>query len=267
MALLEEGVRLERVLAGPNPHVNVAEALLGLAYCMSGKVDSAIGILQESKADSEAHGERWLLSWSLVWLGLTGWLQGHHKEATASLRDALRDKHALSDLLGIATAVEYLAWTAVAVADAERGARLLGACQTLWEPLVAYLGGFQVPQGDRGQAGRRGAHGRGARGAHPGQARVELPNPSGHVDGQAAARRRRRAGKVANGPKPLGRAPRPGTGGTWFPFWPAAEVWNGTDGQGGISHLLGQGLSAQSRRSPGGRGLLLCACRAGDPSP
>ncbi|MGP8297725.1 hypothetical protein ACTPOK_07180 [Streptomyces inhibens] len=25
----------------------------------------------------------------------------------------------------------------------------------------------------------------------------------------------------------------------WFPFWLAAAVWNGTDGQGGISHLLG----------------------------
>ncbi|MFD9223727.1 hypothetical protein ACFWDI_27900 [Streptomyces sp. NPDC060064] len=26
---------------------------------------------------------------------------------------------------------------------------------------------------------------------------------------------------------------------SWFPFWLAAVVWNGTDGQGGISHLLG----------------------------
>ncbi|WP_159424439.1 hypothetical protein [Streptomyces sp. 3214.6] len=25
----------------------------------------------------------------------------------------------------------------------------------------------------------------------------------------------------------------------WYPFWLAAVVWNGTDGQGGISHLLG----------------------------
>lgn len=144
VALLEEGVRLERALDGPNPHLNVAEALLGLASCLSGQVDSAIGILQESRAVSEAHGERWLLSWSLLWLGLAGWLQGHHQQASAHLRDALRHKHALSDLLGIASAVEYLAWTAVATGDAERGVRLLGACQTLWEPLVAYLGGFQV---------------------------------------------------------------------------------------------------------------------------
>ncbi|MEU9123588.1 LuxR C-terminal-related transcriptional regulator [Streptomyces sp. NPDC048506] len=144
VALLEEGVRLERALDGPNPHENVAEALLGLAYCMNGQLDSAVGTLQESRAVSEAHGERWLLSWSLVWLGLAGWLQGQHRQATDHLRDALRHKHALSDLLGIASAVEYLAWTAVAVEDAERGARLLGACRTLWEPLVAYLGGFQV---------------------------------------------------------------------------------------------------------------------------
>jgi hypothetical protein len=26
---------------------------------------------------------------------------------------------------------------------------------------------------------------------------------------------------------------------TWYPFWLAAVIWNGTDGQGGISHLLG----------------------------
>ncbi|WP_212912246.1 hypothetical protein [Streptomyces sp. TS71-3] len=26
---------------------------------------------------------------------------------------------------------------------------------------------------------------------------------------------------------------------SWFPIWLAATVWNGTDGQGGISHMLG----------------------------
>ncbi|GGX34793.1 hypothetical protein GCM10010341_65480 [Streptomyces noursei] len=26
---------------------------------------------------------------------------------------------------------------------------------------------------------------------------------------------------------------------SWFPIWLAAVVWNGTDGHGGISHLLG----------------------------
>lgn len=26
----------------------------------------------------------------------------------------------------------------------------------------------------------------------------------------------------------------------WFPFWLGAVTWNGADGQGGISHLLGQ---------------------------
>ncbi|QYA92586.1 hypothetical protein KZO11_02170 [Streptomyces anulatus] len=25
----------------------------------------------------------------------------------------------------------------------------------------------------------------------------------------------------------------------WFPFWLGAVTWNGADGQGGISHLLG----------------------------
>ncbi|MFB6670425.1 hypothetical protein [Streptomyces parvus] len=25
----------------------------------------------------------------------------------------------------------------------------------------------------------------------------------------------------------------------WFPFWLAAVIWNGADGQGGISHFLG----------------------------
>ncbi|MEV6080186.1 hypothetical protein AB0L80_34540 [Streptomyces sp. NPDC052069] len=25
----------------------------------------------------------------------------------------------------------------------------------------------------------------------------------------------------------------------WFPFWMGAVMWNGADGQGGISHLLG----------------------------
>ncbi|MFF9869700.1 hypothetical protein ACF1G0_30620 [Streptomyces sp. NPDC013953] len=24
----------------------------------------------------------------------------------------------------------------------------------------------------------------------------------------------------------------------WFPFWVGAVIWNGTDGHGGISHLL-----------------------------
>ncbi|THA31541.1 hypothetical protein E6W17_35455 [Streptomyces sp. A1547] len=25
---------------------------------------------------------------------------------------------------------------------------------------------------------------------------------------------------------------------SWFPFWVGAVIWNGTDGQGGISHLF-----------------------------
>ncbi|MFD8979696.1 hypothetical protein [Streptomyces sp. NPDC059564] len=25
----------------------------------------------------------------------------------------------------------------------------------------------------------------------------------------------------------------------WYPVWVGAAIWNGTDGQGGISHLLG----------------------------
>lgn len=32
---------------------------------------------------------------------------------------------------------------------------------------------------------------------------------------------------------------KPGQDVGWAPFWLAAVIWNGEDGQGGISHLLG----------------------------
>ncbi|WP_069771088.1 hypothetical protein [Streptomyces sp. LUP30] len=28
----------------------------------------------------------------------------------------------------------------------------------------------------------------------------------------------------------------------WYPIWLAAALWNGSDGHGGVSHLLGRGF-------------------------
>jgi predicted ATPase/DNA-binding CsgD family transcriptional regulator len=141
---LEKGIEQERVLGERYPYFALALLQLGYASCVVRDVDRAIPLLRESKAICESHGERWMLGWNLVDLGLAAWQQGRHQSAIRSLREGLRHKWALNDILGVAISVEFLAWCATSTGNAERAARLFGACGKLWGRLGAFLLGFEA---------------------------------------------------------------------------------------------------------------------------
>lgn len=142
--LLQEGVEREERLSDVNPFLTLAKNQLAWAYCISAQADRAAELLEGCRATCEAHREGWLLSWVLVFLGLARWIQGETPAAVRCLRDAIRHKRTLDDVLGLAVAMEILAWSALSEGNTKWAARLLGASQTMWEPLGEYLGGFEL---------------------------------------------------------------------------------------------------------------------------
>jgi predicted ATPase/DNA-binding CsgD family transcriptional regulator len=155
IAFLEEGARLEGAEPGFNPQLTVALVNLGLAACYGERVDRAIEVLEECRATCAAHREDWMMSWSLLWLGLAQWIRGQVPDAEECVRDALIRKRTLGDMLGAAVGVEVLAWCAASTSDVERAGRLFGASQMLWEPLGAFLAGFERLQAWHTQNTRR----------------------------------------------------------------------------------------------------------------
>ncbi|MFD5430105.1 ATP-binding protein [Streptomyces sp. NPDC127084] len=142
LALLQEGLEREKALSQLNPHLHMAQLLVGYAACLTGKPDLAIDPLQDCEMASREHGDIWLLSWVYIFLGLSNVLRGEPEQAESQLQDGLRLKVQLGDLLGVASSIEYLAWVAMDQGDAERCVRLLGGGHVLWTPLAARLGGF-----------------------------------------------------------------------------------------------------------------------------
>lgn len=144
LRLLEEGADLERRVRQVNPYQILAEVQLGWAYCRNQQADRAVDVLGRCRATCESHGDRWLQSWALTFLGLAQWLRGEIAQAAQSLREALTFKRMLPDVLGVAVTTEVMAWVAMSGNRADRSARLLGACQRMWESLGEYPGGFEL---------------------------------------------------------------------------------------------------------------------------
>jgi DNA-binding CsgD family transcriptional regulator len=61
------------------------------------------------------------------------WLQGDYQRAAALERESIEFKILFDDLLGIAVAMEVLAWIAADSNNPTRAATLLGALHTLWQ--------------------------------------------------------------------------------------------------------------------------------------
>ncbi|WP_460788129.1 ATP-binding protein [Nocardioides maradonensis] len=108
---------------------------LAAAHLFHGDIDVAAGIIDKLLAQCAANGDLWNLSYALWGRGYVAVLRGQPEAAEADLRGALRMKQQLHDTLGVAFALELLAWTA-AHHDAERSATLLGAVDRLWESIV-----------------------------------------------------------------------------------------------------------------------------------
>ncbi|WP_280487710.1 ATP-binding protein [Nocardia farcinica] len=143
MKLIEEGSAMEEA-GGPGLLHILALEQLGWAYCLRHEPERALEVLEQCRRALTARGERWLLSWINAFLGLAHWMRGEYGLADSHLREALTDKRAFHDALGIAVVMEVLAWVAAAEGRAEHAAGLMGAVRQVWEPLGEYPGGFEL---------------------------------------------------------------------------------------------------------------------------
>lgn len=138
-ACLEEAVRLERLIPGDSLHLTHSLVAFGAVSLYSDHLDRGVAALEEARDRCDAHGEQWLLTWILVHLGNAALFQRRIGDAVHLLKEGLTRKHALNDVFGISSALEFLAWAEAAGGDAARAARLLGAAKALAAPLGAHL--------------------------------------------------------------------------------------------------------------------------------
>jgi predicted ATPase/DNA-binding CsgD family transcriptional regulator len=117
---------------------------LGWMQAQLGDVDTAIATCEECRSRSAAAGNQWALAWAHCALGAVAWTTGDQQTARARLRDSLKMWRESPDWMGIAVAIEHLAWTEPRLGSAERGARLLGATEALWQPIGRPLFGFNA---------------------------------------------------------------------------------------------------------------------------
>jgi non-specific serine/threonine protein kinase len=106
---------------------------LATAHIFLGEVDEAAAVVDDVLERSEANGDRWQLSYALWGRGYVALLKGEVAAAEADLCAALAIKRSFHDTLGLALALEVLAWTTVTKGDYERGAILFGSADTLWQ--------------------------------------------------------------------------------------------------------------------------------------
>jgi len=127
---------------GPDYEVGLRISL-ATAYIQQDRLESALSLLQDVRAQCEQVGERWLLSYALKGIGFVSFARGELDRAEADLLGALRLKRPFGDVLGVADALDVLAWTTVAKGEGQRAAVLLGGSAQLWRSLGAQLFGSQ----------------------------------------------------------------------------------------------------------------------------
>lgn len=108
---------------------------------LAGDLDRAAQVLDELFDHCEQAGERWQLSYALWVRGLLNLLAGKPEQAEADLTEAIRIKRLFHDTLGLALAVDLLAWAKTAEGDGARAAALFGGSATMWRPFGSPLVG------------------------------------------------------------------------------------------------------------------------------
>jgi non-specific serine/threonine protein kinase len=121
------------------------DAQMGYVFMLGGDAEQAIARcaqgLDRLGRDSQ---ERWLRSWLHFVTGLALFMRGTHAASTAELIRCLRLKHELGDSMGIAYALEGIAWAAAIQQRFLRAAALLGAAEPLWQLVGSRLGRIAI---------------------------------------------------------------------------------------------------------------------------
>lgn len=112
---------------------------LATAHILLGEADEAAKLFDELFERCAAVGERLQLSYALWGRGFLKLIHGELELAEADLCEAIKIKRLFQDTLGLALALDVLAWTAAAKGDAERAATLLGGTNTLRQTVGSQL--------------------------------------------------------------------------------------------------------------------------------
>ena len=137
--LMQTALDYHRGHGGLTTVAAIVPAQLGMVLALLGDPDRGIELGRESVAACDAVGEHWTCSWSCWNLAVAYWSRHDHDDAVTYAMRSLRHKRELGDVLGIPFALELLAWSSVKEGDAVRAATLLGAADTMWEPVGAPL--------------------------------------------------------------------------------------------------------------------------------
>nr|WP_176440085.1 LuxR C-terminal-related transcriptional regulator [Haloechinothrix alba] len=104
----------------------------GMALAFRGDRDAAKDRFAKVLANSDQTGDLWFKSYTLLFLGVVHWMEGHLDTATDLARQALRGKVLFDDHTGLVLCLEALAFFASSSGDWKRTAIILGAADTIW---------------------------------------------------------------------------------------------------------------------------------------
>ncbi|UBV14721.1 LuxR C-terminal-related transcriptional regulator [Mycolicibacterium fortuitum] len=106
--------------------------LYAIVSMLRGESDQVTEAHRRCRELTVPYGETWAWSSSLWAAGMDAWNRGELAEASELLRAALDLKRPLRDHIGIAEAIEGIAWVAAGDGKLERAAVLLGAADRIW---------------------------------------------------------------------------------------------------------------------------------------
>lgn len=123
--------------AGNDFGVMIALIQLATANSRVGDEVRAFALCAECLEISHRHDDRWCASMALWTQAMIRWNWGEHAQADALAKDALRIKESFGDRMGMAIAMDVIAWVAEANGNHVRAARLLGAVEAAFRSVGA----------------------------------------------------------------------------------------------------------------------------------
>jgi len=113
-------------------HFGIMLALIqsATARSMLGETSHALELCDECLEISTRHDDRWCAAMAMWTQALLWWQWGDHRRAESLARESLRIKEEFGDRLGMAMAMELLAWVAEKQQRYRRAAELLGVIET-----------------------------------------------------------------------------------------------------------------------------------------
>jgi len=130
--LLNDALASYRILHTPDHQVAALETHLGMFHLSCGELDDADAHFQVVQRRCQERDERWARTFSTDGLGYIALARGDLDRATSLAREGLDLAAMFDDTIGLAFAVELMAWTSAARDQPGRAAILVGAASSLW---------------------------------------------------------------------------------------------------------------------------------------